>query len=1074
MSRCAVGLLLLCLAIVPGVQPTAQERDETLWHHRNLGKAFYENPVTQRQAVEEFRKALEIVPDSARDRVNYGLALLRAGRIDEGIAELERAKKQDPSIPHTWFNLGIAFKKGSEWEKAIIEFEHMVALVPDEPVSHFNLGYVYKLTNRPADALGEFERAAALNPNLAGPHFQLYNMYRAMGRADDSAREERIFQEIRKQQTGSAIPEDLDWSFYAEILDPHEEPAVSDDTPPVLRFRQQRLPGGPAAMPAGLVATDFDADGRTDLVAWFKTGVRLYRHGDTLVSATGLERVARVRSVAAGDFDNDGLPDLCILTDSGSALFRNRAGRFQPTLVRLPDLRFDAAIWLDYDHDYDQDLLLLGSTSILLRNNGQAGFSDESPRFPFVEGRATSAQIFDLVADTVNRDILVTYADRSAVLYRDRLAGKFEAIAVAEAPPGTRALAVGDVDHDGATDLLIGSAAGVMILRNHVTGFDAIPVRSSDGRAAALVDFENRAVDDLATGSRIFRNEGGGRFVPIGNSPPGDGAIAIVSADFDEDGREDLALVRPDGSLEVLRNQTDTHNGWISVRLAGVKNMRMAPQTQVEVKAGGYYQKKTYIGTPLHFGTGRHTDVDTVRLTWPNGLVQNQIAQRGRQAVHYQEMPRLSGSCPMIFTWDGSGFRFMTDVLGVAPLGASAGDGTYFQTDHDEYVQIPGESLALRDGAYDIRITEELREVSYLDRIKLIAVDHPSTLEVFTNDKFKAPPYPEFRLFGVTNRIHPVRARDERGLDVRSALVARDGRYPDRYKRDLAGVAEPHALELDFGDAAADNRAVLILSGWVDWPDGSTFLGRSQEGDGGLVFPQLQVKDREGRWQTVIEDMGMPAGKPKTIAVDLSGRFLSDRREVRILTNLCVYWDEIFLGTNPDAPPARLTPVDSSVADLQFRGFSTPVVHPSRLQPESFEYDRPQTLSKVLWNPTPGMYTRFGDVRELLTSIDDRFVIMGSGDELRLRFSARDLPPLARGSVRDFLLFVDGWAKDGDANTAFSQTVEPLPFHAMSLYPYPATEAFPDTSAHRRYRQEYNTRPALRLITPLSLSPAPR
>src|SRR5262249_35076069 len=114
-----------------------------------------------------------------------------------------------------------------------------------------------------------------------------------------------------------------------------------------------------------------------------------------------------------------------------------------------------------------------------------------------------------------------------------------------------------------------------------------------------------------------------------------------------------------------------------------------------------------------------------------------------------------------------------------------------------------------------------------------------------------------------------------------------------------------------------------------------------------------------------------------------------------------------------------------------------------------------------------GLYTRYGDVRELLNDVDYRLVIMGSGDELNLHFRA-DLPPVPSGWVRDFLLKVDGWAKDRDPNTAFSSSVEPLPFHAMSRYPYPAGEHFPNDARHLRYRAEYNTRPALRLLRPLA------
>ena len=1063
------ALVLLLVAGLGAAGGTLQDRsDEALWQHRNLGKAFYENPTTQLQAVEEFRKALELAPGSARERVNYGLALLRAGKVEEGIAELTRAQQQDPSLPHTWFNLGIAYKKASEWDKGIAQFERMVALAPGDAVSHYNLGYLYKLTNRPGDALHEFESASKLDPNLAGPHFQLYNMYRELGRADDAAGEQRTFQEIRKRQTGAVIPEDLDWGFYAEILDPPDPATAADEgRPATLRFRDQAVSADAAPEAAGLIAIDANADGRTDLVTWSASGVRLYHQAETAVTSSGLERLKDVVAVAAGDVDDDGFPDLCVLTRAGNFLLRNAAGRFEASRIALPSARFDAAIWIDYDHDYDMDLLLLGAASSLLRNNGTAGFSNETARFPFADGHAISGHVFDVVADTVNRDVLVTYRDRPAVLYRDRLAGRFEATAANEAPAGSRVLGAGDVDYDGVTDTLLGAAAGVTVLFNRLTRFEAVPLAGSDGRAAALADFENRAVADVVSGGRVFRNLGAGRFAPSAGSPIGEALLAFEPADYDGDGRIDVAAIRPDGSLHLLRNETESAHRSIGVRLTGVKNMKLAPMAQVEVKAGRHYQKKTYRGTPLHFGLRGAAQVDTVRITWPNGLVQNEVRQQGRQIVHYREAPRLSGSCPMIFTWNGREFQFITDVLGVAPLGASAGDGAYFPTDHDEYIQIPAQALALRNGEYEIRVTEELREVSYLDRIQLIAVDHQAGIEIFTNDKFKAPPYPEFRLFGVSERIYPVRATDHRGRDVRPAIAALDRAYPGGFARDHRGVAEHHFIELDFGRAAADNRAVLILNGWVDWPDGSTFLGHSQEHPEGLVFPALQVKDRAGKWQTVIADMGMPAGKPKTIGVDLTGKFLSDSREVRILTNLCVYWDEIFLSDSVDAPPADMVRMNASSAGLRFRGFSTPDVHPERLQPESFDYQRPLPISKATWDPTPGLYTRYGEVGELLLEIDDRLVIMGSGDEIRLTFAAAGLPPPRQGWSRSFLLFVDGWAKDGDANTGFSQTVEPLPFHAMSVYPYPRGEQFPDTAFHRDYREKYNTRPALNLLRPL-------
>jgi Tfp pilus assembly protein PilF len=1067
----------LALVVVIGLalaglwnRPAEGQAADSIWTHRNLGKAFYENPTTGPLAVEEFRQALALAPDSPRDRINYGLALLRAGKTQEGIAELERAQAQDPSIPHTWFNLGIAFKKDSQYEKAIVQFEQMVKLVPGEPVSHYNLGYLYKLTDRPADALREFERAEALDPNLAGPHYQLYNFYREAGRTEDAAREQARFQQIRKQQTGAAVPEDLDWSFYAEILDPVDPAdAANPGTPVPLEFGETRLPGSFDVKAPGLLAFDADGDGRLDLLAWSADTVRLYRHGETPVEDAGLAGLKGVRAVAAGDLDNDGFPDLAVVTASGAVLYTNANGAFTRSSTALPSGDFRAAVWLDYDHDYDLDLFLLGDAPVLLRNNGRAGFSDQTAEFPFVEGRAIAGVTLNFVADTGGRDLVVSYAGRPAVLYRDLLGGKYRAEPIEALPAGAAPLVARDVDNDGRIDLAAGGAPGLVLLLNRAPRWERAPVAAASAPAITTGDFENRAFADLVVGGAVLRNQALGRLAAPGR-PVLPGAVATAAADFDGDGKIDLAGIVEDGSLRLLRNRTPVSNAWARVALEGVKNLRLAPGAIVEVKAGVRYQKQMYDGSPLHFGLRDAARIDTVRITWPNGLIQNEVKQQTGQALAFKEAQRLSGSCPMIFTWNGREFQFITDVLGVAPLGASAGDGTYFPVDHDEYIQIPGEALMPTSGgsSYEIRITEELHEVTYLDQVKLIAVDHPSAVDIFTNDKFKAPPFPAFRLFGVRNRVYPVTARDGEGRDVRPALLAKDRTYPDGFERNYAGVAALHTLDLDFGGAAPDNRAVLVLSGWVDWADGSTFLGASQEDPRGLIFPSIQVKDASGRWTTVVEDMGMPSGKPKTMVVDLTGKFLSASREVRIVTNLCLYWDEIFLGEDPGAPDVVLTPIGAEHADLRFRGFSTPTIDPERKQPESFDYQRPMPIST--WNPTSGLYTRYGDVRPLAADVDDRLIIMGSGDELRLRFPAGGLPSLRAGWRRDFLLLVDGWAKDADANTAFSQTVGPLPFHGMSSYPYPASESYPNTPLLRRYRETYNTRPALRLLRPLAVS----
>jgi len=1059
------GIILpiaVLLLLLHGASTSRQQQD-LLWRHRNLGKAFYENPTTQKEAVVEFKKALDVVPDSARERVNYGIALLRAGQTKEGVAELLKAQKQDPKIPHTWFNLGIVYKKDGDYGHAIEQLEQMAKLVPDEPVTHYNLGVLYKLAGKPAEGLKQLEIASKLNPNLAGPHFQLFNQYRQAGRGEEAARELQTFQEIKKRQAGAAVPEDMEWSYYAEIYET-VEPQPANASPAPLHFSGRKLAGHFDPATAGLAVLDFDGDGSPDLIAWSAEGVQIYKNGTTPVPRSGLEGLKNVRSIAPGDFDNDGLPDLSVLTDSGAVLYHNRNGVFDRHTAQLPAGTYEKALWIDYDHDGDLDLLLLGKKSALVRNQGAAGFTDQTAEFPFVAGQPTDAAIFSVRHDTAASDVAVSYRDRPGVLYRDRLNGKYEAILLDAIPAGATAVLAEDFNNDGFLDLAAQTPSGFALIKNREGKLDSAVSLDANG-PTLFADLENRGVVDLVARNALYRARGEGRFERQEEVPAGLGSnAALAAADFNNDGRLDIAAINEDGSLHLLENQTANHNNWVRIAIGGVKNLKLAPGATVEVKTGASYQKKIYQGVPLLFGLNGYKQADTVRITWPNGLIQNELRQPILTSLSIKEAQRLSGSCPMIFAWNGKRFEFITDVLGVAPLGASSGDGQYFPVAHQEYVQIPGESLVQHAGAYEIRVTEELREVSYVDRVQLIALDHPSKTEIFTNEKFKSPPFPEFQLYGAERRIYPARAHDSAGHDVLSRLLKRDRTYPDSFRRDYNGIAELHHLDLDFNNAPHDGRAALILNGWVDWADGSTFLHAAQESKNGLVLPYLQVKNTQGEWQTVIEDMGIPAGKPKTIAVDLTGKWLSSSRDVRIVTNLCVYWDEIFL-TKAGTPDTRLTPVDAVSAELEFRGFSTPTIDPTRKQPEAFDYQSWMPVS--MWNPTPGLYTRYGDVRPLLQTVDDRFVVMGSGDELRLLFPACNLPALKTGWKRDFLLLVDGWAKDGDYNTAFSQSVEPLPFHAMTSYPYPASEKFPDDAAHKQYLKLYNTRPALQLVRPL-------
>ena len=222
-----------------------------------------------------------------------------------------------------------------------------------------------------------------------------------------------------------------------------------------------------------------------------------------------------------------------------------------------------------------------------------------------------------------------------------------------------------------------------------------------------------------------------------------------------------------------------------------------------------------------------------------------------------------------------------------------------------------------------------------------------------------------------------------------------------------------------------------------------------------MTLPSLQVKDAKGNWRTVVADIGIPVGRPQTVAVDLTGKFLSSSREVRIVTNMRILWDQILVDTSGGNLPVRMTRLDPISATLRWRGFSREGSSDGR---EPFGYDYQQVSFTSPWKVMPGRYTREGDVRELLLNSDDMFVISRPGDEISLSFDSQKLQSLPVGWTRTFLLYSDGFSKEMDINSASPDQVMPLPFHGMSKYPYPESEAYPMTAVRRAYIDRYNTR----------------
>ena len=328
--------------------------------------------------------------------------------------------------------------------------------------------------------------------------------------------------------------------------------------------------------------------------------------------------------------------------------------------------------------------------------------------------------------------------------------------------------------------------------------------------------------------------------------------------------------------------------------------------SKLEMKVGDLYQLQYVSEQVTHFGLGALDKADVVRVVWTNGVPQNVIEPQAKQRI--QEKQILKGSCPFLYVYDGEKYEFITDLLWRAPLGLITSMGFVAPDETRDFVKISGTQIQPKDGKYSIQITEELWETAYFDEVKLIAVDHPAGTDIFVNEQYVPPPFAEFKIYGVQEKLQPKSATNHRGEDVSDALRTFDYRYavehaPGPYQ----GVVEPHAIVLDLGDVPNDAPVTLFLTGWIFPTDTSINVALFQNPGISPRFPSVAVKDGTGAWETVIEMIGLPAGKNKTITVDLTGKFLSDDRHVRIETDMQIYWDAAFFTLGTQDVPIEMT-----------------------------------------------------------------------------------------------------------------------------------------------------------------------
>ncbi|MCK6554522.1 FG-GAP-like repeat-containing protein [Candidatus Binatia bacterium] len=1055
------------------------------------------------RAEVELKKVIAVAPDDPYAHYALGMLLRHLTRFEEAKAQFEEVLRIDPEDADAHYQLGILVMD-KDPAAARAHLEKTLAKTPHHESACYRLQSLLIKAGEKERAQELMSRFRALKAAKAGAFSGM--KYGEMGRYAEVI---RAFPGLAAAAEAGAVP------AFTDAAESHGLTLAAAGNP---GWPGVPLTGGAPAFAPGVAADDIDGDGDVDtyLVAAGPDarGALLRNEGGhfAAVADSGIDGSGAIGAFF-GDYDADGDPDLYLTRAGTNRLYRNEGGgRFADvtaaTATAGKDVVSAGAAWADADHDGDLDLYVAnvastgaqapGAPNALFRNNGDGTFVEVAEAAGIDGGDAATVGVlfFDLDDDR-DLDLLLLNANKpNRVFLNDRVGQYTDATArfadLSNAGASVGAMA-GDVDLNGREDLLIllGAEPPRLFLQVERGRFVedqtfAAVARGLGGAAnAALGDLDLDGDLDLVlfdsgrdggVRHRILMNSGGGIFAPpaaFGAERAAPAARGAVAADFGADGGLDLLVARAGARPEFWQAPAVPGRHWLQVipAKAGEGEARWvepaAVGLQVEVKTGRRLQVGSvkaaggYLGsTPrqAHFGLGADARADYVRLNWPDAVLQSELEVAADQSWRVPKVLRKPSSCPLLFAWDGKGFAFVTDFLGVGGLGFFIAPGEYAPPDPTEDVRIPPELIRPRDGRYVLRIAEPLEEITYLDEVHLHAYDHPAGWEVYPDERFTgSPPFPTGRPLAAADKIFPQAARTDRGEDVRERILTIDRRYVEPpMDRRFIGYAQDHWIEIDFGDrlrgVAPDARLVLYLYSWVEYTYSHVNYAASQAGLR-MQSPRIEVPDGKGGWRVAMAEAGYPGGLPRMMTVDISELPWRSDGRLRIRTNMEVYWDQIFAAVDVSGPELTGQVLRPAVAELRYLGYPREY-SPDGANPTLYDYHRVD--QGLPFKNLTGNYTRFGDVRPLLEAADDKFAIFGRGEELALEFDAMALPALPDGRARTVVLHADGYCKDMNLYTAFPDTVEPLPYHAMDNYP--PSRPGPATPDHERYAAEWNTR----------------
>lgn len=1063
-------------------------------------------------ATAAMEKLQAIAPDSADTFSLLARVALAQGDMPAALDAWKRAGQLDPTGAANWFEAYLAVREqGNASDESQDDLLNKAAeLAPD------NLAIVLEQLPRLArqespQLIEALDRAEGLLQPLEASVKRLVNISlndlvskarQAAEEQDWNAARRSIQMIVNATRAEEAVQSDrlsVDRSplefvvvdFSSEFYQKHADAMANTETPITVAYAAQPLTSLPEGETArDLQLADFDLSGTLGFAVLADQAVHLFLSD----SATQrIETNGDFTHLLVADLDGDadigdgkvrqaGDLDLIAYGPSGVLIVENAtdadpAWQVVPQEASLADV--DVAVLADLDHDGDLDLFasVAGEPTVWSNTDGLhfQPWADGAITGVQQSGKLTQAIAVDWDRDT---DMDIVALDEGGRLgwfenlrHRRMRWHSFDKEWIGSEP--LVAFEVVDVDRNASWDLLLGTNDDVRLTRTRtpqagkVIPLDVARVADALPINWRLLDYDNDGHQDLFAGgdsaSKLLRGHFDGKFVPTESVLPvlDESILTARAADIDDDGDMDLALLESDG-WRVLENQGGNQNHWIDVRLlaAQVKGGAASPSGRVnqygigsllEMRSGADYQALTVRDTTTHFGLGSSDAADAIRVIWTNGIPQSILQPTADTLV--TERQTLKGSCPYLYAWDGERYMFVTDLLWAAPIGLQTPHGQIMPDRPWEYIKVPGHMVAEVDGQYRFRITEELWEAAYFDQVELIAVDHPSEVEVYTNEKVGPPTIAQRGLHLVGDKILPTVAIDSQGRDVRDLLAEQDDRYVKAFDRKIVqGWTEPHFIELEFDGLEDASQLNLFLTGWIYPTDTSINVGLAEDDSAsGPRPPYIESLDSDGNWVETIPFTGFPGGKTKTVAIDISQAFAGDMHRLRIVTSNEIYWDAAFITREPAKAEVRETSLTMTSAELVFRGFSSTTEHPG-LGPERYNYGEVSLLPK--WPPMQGRFTRYGDVLPLLESTDSQLVVLGSGDEIALSFAppAKPLPP---GWTRDFVLHSVGWDKDADLNTIYGNTSEPLPFSGMPSYP---SESYPSDPAYQEYLRTYQTR----------------